>query len=231
MTVKYYQVGGFVRDRLLGVRSKDLDYAVVAPDYNTMVNWIKRQGKIYLEQPEFLTVRAHLNGKLPADFVLCREDGQYSDGRRPDTVKMGTLEDDLKRRDFTVNAIAYDEVEDRYIDPHHGMDDLKEMLLRCVGKAEDRFHEDALRMLRAIRFAITKGFKLHDSVQTALHEPKLVARLMVNISEERKMEELYKCFSCNTLLTLDYLNTYHGIRDACLHEGSKLWLMPTMRDS
>src|ERR1035438_8197642 len=106
MTIKCYQVGGFVRDRLLGVKSKDLDYAVECADYPTMLRWIQSQGKVYLEQPEFWTVRAHI-GKLPADYVLCRKDGQYGDGRRPDSVSVGTLLDDLARRDFSVNAIAY----------------------------------------------------------------------------------------------------------------------------
>lgn len=70
MTIKKYQVGGCVRDSLLGIKSKDIDYAVEAPSYEAMVSWIKERGKIFLEKPEFLTVRAHMVGGEPADFVL-----------------------------------------------------------------------------------------------------------------------------------------------------------------
>lgn len=229
MSVKAYRVGGHVRDELLGIRSKDVDYAVVAPNYDTMVAWIKTQGTIFLEQPDFWTVRAHIKGKQPADYVLCRKDGQYTDGRRPDSVSVGTLLDDLARRDFTVNAIAHDEDNDDYIDPHGGRDDLRLMILRCVGKPEERFNEDALRLLRAIRFIVTKGFKLLPSVEEALHSRNLAKKLKECVSEERKREELHKCFKHDTLLTLQHLANFWRIRDACF-EGGKMWLMPTMRD-
>jgi tRNA nucleotidyltransferase (CCA-adding enzyme) len=227
MTIKYYQVGGHVRDRLMGLRSKDLDYAVEAPDYATMLAWIESQGKVYLAQEQFWTVRAHLPNKPPADFVLCRMDGQYSDGRRPDTVNVGTLADDLARRDFTVNAIAYHEETDTYIDPHGGQEDIKLKLLRCVGNPLNRFSEDALRILRAIRFCITKGFTMHDSVREALTMSKLTQKLKDNVSTERKMDELLKCFTHNTPMTLDYLQKYPTITEACF--SGPLWLMPTMR--
>ncbi len=102
--VKIYLVGGSIRDQLLGLKSKDLDYAVEAGSYEEMRDYIKENGKIFLETPEYLTIRAHLKNGEPADFVLCRKDGEYSDGRRPDKVTPGTLYDDLARRDFTVNA-------------------------------------------------------------------------------------------------------------------------------
>jgi tRNA nucleotidyltransferase/poly(A) polymerase len=229
MSVKVYQVGGHVRDGLLGIRSKDIDYSVEAPDYKTMVEWIKTQGTIFLEQPEFWTVRAHIKGKQPADYVLCRKDGQYTDGRRPDSVSVGTLADDLARRDFTVNAIAFDEENKQYIDPHNGRADLELMLIRCVGNAEERFDEDALRLLRAIRFAITKGFKIHSSVEEALHHRNLCKKLKECVSEERKREELLRCFRHDTLLTLQHLTNFWRIREACF-EGGKLWLMPTMKE-
>src|SRR5688572_15396559 len=117
MVVKAYEVGGDVGDRLMGLKNpKDLNYTVEAESYDEMVAWIKTQGTIFVEQPQYWTVRAHLSGKRPADYVLARKDGQYSDGRRPDSVKPGTLLDDLKRRDFTMNAIAIGE-SGEYIDP------------------------------------------------------------------------------------------------------------------
>ncbi len=128
---KIYQVGGYVRDELMGKKSKDLDYACEFPNFAEMLAWIHTQGKVFLVKEEHWTVRAHIPGKPAADFVLCRKDGQYSDGRRPDSVSAGTLMDDLARRDFTVNAIAYDEETKEYIDPFNGKQDIKDKILRC----------------------------------------------------------------------------------------------------
>jgi tRNA nucleotidyltransferase/poly(A) polymerase len=228
--VRHYLVGGAVRDALLGVRSKDIDYAVEAPDYATMLAWIKERGTVFLEQPEFWTVRAKLHDGQPADFVLCRKDGQYTDGRRPDTVEPGTLLDDLARRDFTVNAIALDETTGEYIDPFHGRAYLEQNLLVCVGDARERFNEDALRLLRAIRFHITKGFDLGDDVRACLTHPDLAERLRFTVSTERKREELHRCFAHNTPRTLAALAYYPRIAEACFSDG-RIWLLPTMKEA
>ena len=226
--IKHYLVGGAVRDRLMGVRSKDLDYAVEALSYTAMVEWIKERGTIFLEQPQYWTVRAKLNGGEPADFVLCRKDGQYSDGRRPDSVEPGTLLDDLARRDFTVNAIAYDEANDAYIDPFNGRAYIEANILVCVGDARERFSEDALRLLRAIRFSITKGFELGTDIQGCLTHPDLAERLAETVSTERKREELERCFAFSTPRTLAALAQYPRIAEACFKNGG-IWLLPTMR--
>ncbi len=235
MTIKTYLVGGIVRDRLLGIQSKDWDYAVEAPSYEAMVSWIKERGKIFLEKPEFLTVRAHLAGGQPADYVLCRKDGQYSDGRRPDTVEPGTLFDDLKRRDFTVNAIAYDEETGQYIDPHGGQEDLKMRDLRCVGKTKDRFSEDALRMLRAIRFSITKDLTMSGSILDSFYDKDLLALLRDKISSDRKRDELEKCFRFSTKKTIETL-MYLGMETTLLSDifevpTGKIWLLPTSKEA
>lgn len=231
MTVKLYQVGGCVRDQLLGVQSKDIDYAVEANSYEEMLAWIKTQGKVFLESPQHLTVRAHVGGKQPADFVLCRKDGTYSDGRRPDSVTPGTLFDDLARRDFTVNAIAYDEQSGEYIDPYDGRLDLKTMTLKCVGNAKDRFSEDALRMLRAIRFIITKGFKPDAQIRHYLSDSSLIELLDKNISMDRKRDEMQKCFAHDTIQTLYVLNCFPRKLIEAIFEGAtgSLWLEPTNR--
>lgn len=176
-----------------------------------------------------MTVRAKLPGALAADFALCRKDGQYSDGRRPDTVEPASILEDLNRRDFTVNAIAYDEEENRYIDPHNGLEDIDKRLLRCVGNPLDRFSEDALRMLRAIRFVITKRFVLEEATEKALMDESLGSQLRYNVSVERKREELLRCFSHNTFQTLDLLIKYPNIRNACFTEFNKLWLSPSIK--
>ena len=226
--IRIYRVGGIVRDALMGVKSKDLDFAVEAPSYEAMVEWIKTQGEIYLESPQFWTVRAHIKGKLPADFVLCRKDGQYTDGRRPDSVSVGTLFDDLSRRDFTMNAIAVNEVSGEVIDPFHGTEDIKNRIIRCVGNAYDRFFEDSLRLLRAIRFKIVKGFNLDSEVVKCLHNSELANRLADNVSDERKREELHKCLSHDTPATLSLLSEF-GLVSKAVFGSRKLWLMPTMR--
>ena len=231
--VNLYKVGGCVRDELLGLRSKDIDFAVEASSFEEMENFIKAEGgRIFLSKPEFFTIRAKLAG-IDADFVLCRRESGYSDGRRPDKVEVGTIDDDLARRDFTVNAIA---VPVRlchmgivpsacYHDPFNGIADLKSRTLRCVGNPADRFTEDSLRLLRAIRFAITKDFAVDKSVSDCLWNPDIV-KLLVNVSQERIREELHKCFKHNTLRTLNMLQYYPIVRDMVFNDNS-LWLKPT----
>jgi tRNA nucleotidyltransferase (CCA-adding enzyme) len=230
--IKAYLVGGYVRDQLLGVQSKDLDYTVVAPSYSAMVEWIKEQrGKIFIENPEYLTVRAHLQGKKAADFVLARRDGTYTDGRRPDLVEPGTLYDDLARRDFTMNAMAYDEETGEYIDPHKGKEDLAKGIIRCVGDTKQRFSEDALRMLRALRFSVTKNMLMSGEILESFFDEELIEKLRNNVSMERKREELMKAFSHNTIITMKHLIHFHKLGEACLGTDlePKMWLLPTTK--
>ena len=110
--MKIYQVGGSVRDEFLNIKSKDIDYAVEADSFGDMRKYMIDNGyNIFLETPQYFTIRAkfpdsHECNHLVADFALCRIDGQYSDGRRPDKVHRATIHEDLSRRDFTINAIA-----------------------------------------------------------------------------------------------------------------------------
>lgn len=226
--VTLYEVGGAVRDRMIGIQSKDIDYAVEAESFDEMREEIlSRDGKIFLETPQYFTIRAHLPKIGAADFVLCRKDGEYSDGRRPDTVEMGTIYDDLARRDFTVNAMAIRESDGELLDPFDGRKDLENCQLACVGKAEERFREDALRMLRALRFALTKNFSLSKSIVECFRSQDMV-ELLANISIDRIREELTKCFDYNTLLTLEILNRFPMLRTTIFsHEN--LWLKPTQR--
>ena len=207
--IKFYKVGGWVRDALLGIPSKDLDFTVEAPSYDAMKEEIiRRGGEIYLEKPEYFTIRAKMIcgqfSTMPADFALARRDGNYSDGRHPDTVSIGTLIDDLSRRDFTMNAIAIAE-DGNVIDPYEGQHAIHDRRITCVGKAYDRFSEDSLRMLRAIRFAITKGFAMDPEVCECFGCVELLDKLEA-VSTERKREELTKCFVANTMATLDMLS-------------------------
>jgi tRNA nucleotidyltransferase (CCA-adding enzyme) len=223
--VRVFAVGGSVRDQFLGVPSKDVDYSVEAESYEEMLAYVKSRGKVFLEQPQYFTVRAHVDGLGDADFVLCRKDGEYHDGRRPDTVEVGTVYDDLARRDFTVNAMAVDTETGDLLDPFDGMTDLKTRTLRCVGNPYERFSEDALRMVRALRFSVTKGFDMHPSVVEQLSNPELVELLRSSVSVDRKREELARMFRFNTKQTLVMLGAFPEVADALLDGG--LWLKPT----
>lgn len=237
MTYKLYEVGGCVRDEIMGVPTKDVDYTVEAPSFDKMRNWLVGQDfEIFVESPKYLTIRARfpkgvtefagrdITG-LTADFVLARKEGQYTDGRRPDFVEPGTIYDDLARRDFTMNAIAKDAA-GNFIDPYHGRFDIGTGVLRCVGSPKDRFTEDALRSLRAIRFMVTKGVVPNAPVWDALTSEWLPP-LLVSVSQERKREELTKAFKHDTKLSLSILNQLpEPMFDAIF--GDEMWLSPTL---
>ena len=146
-----YVAGGWVRDRLLERSSGDLDLATSARPDQVMALF----ERVHPTGLKHGTVTVMVED-VPIEVTTYRAESVYSDGRRPDEVEfLDRIEDDLKRRDFTVNAIAWDPLRDRYVDPFDGMSDLQSKTLRCVGQAQDRFAEDALRLLRAMRFAAT----------------------------------------------------------------------------
>jgi tRNA nucleotidyltransferase/poly(A) polymerase len=235
--IRIYEVGGCVRDGLLGIPTKDLDYTVEAPSFVAMREWLEAQGfEIFVENPEFLTIRARFpRGKshfgtrdvrgMTGDFVMARKESTYSDGRHPDQVVPGTLFDDLARRDFTVNAMAISP-EGELMDPFNGFKDLELKLLRTVGTPEERFSEDALRALRAIRFSITKGFTMHPAVWDAL-DSEWLPGLLTSVSVERRREELLRAFHHDTEATLMLLAELpEAFREAVFADG--LWLKPTL---
>jgi tRNA nucleotidyltransferase/poly(A) polymerase len=220
-----YLVGGYVRDKILGVKSKDMDYSVVAPSYEAMRAEIERRGgDIFLEKPEYLTIRARVPELGAADFVLCRKDGSYIDGRRPEDVEPGTLMDDLARRDFTMNAIALSE-DGEYIDPYEGRYHIEQGLIACVGNPKDRFSEDYLRMLRAIRFSITKKMRLAPSIMQCLVDPTMAEKIR-DVAVERVREEMLKCFHADTPCMLQVLEDLPHVKRAVF--GGDLWLKPTL---
>jgi tRNA nucleotidyltransferase/poly(A) polymerase len=231
--IAVYMVGGAIRDEILGVRNKDIDFSVEAPSYEAMRDFILERGRIYLETPEFFTIRAHiddLNGwKGDADFVLCRKEYGYSDGRRPDTVEVGDIYDDLARRDFTMNSISrivYPNVENEYYDPFGGVSDILRGRIRCVGNPRERMAEDALRMLRAMRFSITKQMDLDVNIKSILKNVRYLTLLRDNISTERKKDELVRMFKFSTIKTIMVLNQYPGIMDAVFGDGV-IWMKAT----
>ncbi|MBK8090930.1 MAG: CCA tRNA nucleotidyltransferase [Verrucomicrobiaceae bacterium] len=177
--------GGCVRDMLLGREAKDYDVATSA-----------RPEQVVALFPGSKTVGAHFGvvvvraGK--SDFVevaTFRSDGSYSDGRRPDSVVFSTPEIDAQRRDFTINGLFFDPVAKKVIDYVGGENDLRVGLLRAIGVAAQRFEEDRLRLLRAVRFATVLGFDMEDSTW---HSVCGLAEKITSVSIERVREEFSK---------------------------------------
>ena len=240
--MRMYEVGGCVRDEILGLPSKDIDFSVVMEEdevmpwgdpFLTMVERLEFAGfKIFLKTPEHFTVRAQAPrgrtydgfgnsyGTNTFDFVLARVEGPYTDGRRPDWVKPGTLEDDLARRDFTMNAIAKDPSTGDCIDPFNGRGDIERRLIRAVGDPAERLREDALRALRAIRFSVTKGFRIEGELLNVIHFDTEIHDLLVNkISDERKKDELNKMLHFDSFETLKQLAAFPTLT-ACIFSGT-----------
>lgn len=245
--MRMYEVGGCVRDEILGIPSKDIDFTVVLAQYDwnpigglefnpfqTMVDMLKKQGfSLFKEtaKPEFVTVRGMFPRDHPvypnkaADFVLARKESGYSDGRHPDKVEVGTLEDDLARRDFTMNAIAKDGT--GYIDPHGGILDIQRKLVRAVGDPLERLTEDPLRALRAIRFAVTKGFAIDYNLEHALSEDAVLNGIEYNVSDERIADEMSKMFRFNTGASIEILGRYPYLAEVAF--SGKVSLDATMK--
>lgn len=226
--IKFYKVGGCVRDKILNRPCKDVDWVVEGlkdfDEFKSVV--VGMGGEIYIEKPEFFTIRAKIPQQKTADYAMCRKDGNYTDGRRPDNVEKCDLTSDLARRDFTMNALAEDEA-GNIVDLFEGQKHIASKIIMCVGNPADRFKEDALRMLRAIRFAITLNMTISSEINSCLDKQEFIG-LLDNISTERIREELYKCFVHDTNKTLSYLtHEYDGIGNKIFGKKT-IWLTPTI---
>lgn len=181
-----YVVGGCVRDSILGRKPHDWDVCTSATPEEMLE--IFKDKRIIETGLQHGTVTVISNGE-PIEITTYRIDGDYSDGRHPDSVKFTSdLIEDLSRRDFTINAMAYND-KDGLIDPFDGLDDIKHKKINCVGRAEDRFNEDGLRILRAIRFAAQLGFLMESNTKWQIHKQK---DNLKNISMERINSEFCK---------------------------------------
>jgi len=204
-------VGGAVRDGLLGRGSEDFDLATDArPEevkalFRRTVPTGVRHGTVTI-----------LLGTHQFETTTFRRDGRYTDGRRPDAVAFAdNIEEDLARRDFTVNAIAWDLVNRRLEDPHDGRGDLKRRIIRAIGVPDDRFEEDALRPIRACRFAAQLGFAVDEATESAISR-----RLdgVPALSVERIWEELKKILTSPRPSTAFHLFRRTGLLDIILPE-------------
>ena len=178
-----YIVGGAVRDSLQGQAPGDWDVATDALPTQVLSLF----PKTIPTGIKYGTITV-IKEALRVEVTTFRSEGIYLDGRRPEEVSFSkSIEEDLERRDFTVNAIAYEPETQQFIDPHGGRRDIRRRLLRTVGEPQERFREDALRMLRFFRFLATLEFRPHQRTIAAI-EPALIR----NISPERIRDELSK---------------------------------------
>lgn len=195
-----YIVGGCVRDSLMGIEPHDHDVCTnctpdklvqIFKDFHTIDTGLKHGT---------LTV---MSDHIPVEVTTYRSDGEYTDHRRPDSVRFEReLSEDLKRRDFTVNAMCYNP-ETGLVDMFEGENDLKNGIIRCVGNAEERFEEDALRIMRALRFASVLDFKIEENTAAAM---RTKSHLLSAISAERILSELKKllCGKAVCRILLEY---------------------------
>lgn len=181
-----YAVGGCVRDALLGLSPHDYDLCTAAkPETIAQIfagHTLVRSGE------KHGTIGVVIDGAV-YEITTYRTEGDYTDGRHPGWVEfVDDITLDLSRRDFTVNAMAYSPTRG-YADPFGGRQDLKDGVLRCVGEAEKRFSEDALRILRGVRFAVRYGLEVEKNTKNAMFR---LAPLMEHLARERVFDELCK---------------------------------------
>ncbi len=238
--MKIFEVGGCVRDELLGLESKDIDFTVVLDDtslsvdegWDKMLKWLRSEGfDLFLETKDCFTVRGkfpkgHKNEGLVGDFVMSRKEVGVIPGTRKPILELGTLEDDLMRRDFTVNSLCKDE-DGKIIDLFEGVYDLRTKVLRTPLDPMITLLDDPLRMLRGLRFSITKGFIIDSKLWDSMLDPRVLDKLKEVVSHERMREEITKMMKHDTIKSLKLLNKIPGLMEVIFSNG--MWLMPTTK--
>lgn len=190
-----YAVGGFVRDAIMNREAGDIDIASSALP-SELEAILDDNGIKYIETGlKHGTITAIIN-HIPYEITTFRTDGEYNDNRHPDNVQfVRNIKEDLARRDFTINAIAYNDI-NGIVDIFGGIEDIKNKTIRCVGDPDKRFREDALRIIRCLRFSSVLGYKIEEKTKEAIFNNKA---LLKNIAIERVFIEL------NKLLVGDYV--------------------------
>jgi len=242
---KFYEVGGCVRDEILGLKSKDIDYVAVPSDgllkdvtsahemFGILESHLEEEEfELFLVTPDCFTIRA----KFPkghkyegvADFVMARKEIGYIPDTRQPMVVPGTLYDDLERRDFTLNALAKDE-NGEIIDYFNGLKALECGVLITPLLAEKTMLDDPLRLLRAFRFSITKGFVISTPIMLTCSMDSIVEKLEQVVSQERIRDEVFKMMKHDTLKTLELFEKIRTLNPKLLEImfGRGMWLKPT----
>ena len=210
-----YAVGGSIRDAIMGNPVQDFDITTSAtPDEMKLVFKNERTIETGIKHGTITLVHRGEN----VEITTYRVDGEYADNRHPTSVQFTrALEGDLERRDFTMNAIAYNPNNDKIVDLFGGKNDISNKIIRAIGNPKQRFTEDALRILRAIRFSSSLGFEIEKNTRAAMLE---CAPLLANISKERIATELNK-FLCGKNVKNAILENYE-ILGYILPEISKM---------
>lgn len=196
-----YLVGGSIRDILLKRKVYDFDFATNA----TPGQVSKIFDRVIPTGIKHGTVTVIYQGKQ-FEVTTYRSDGSYSDGRHPDKVSFSSsIDEDLKRRDFTINALAFNPLTKEFIDIYQGVNDLKNGVIKTIGDAKERFKEDALRMMRACRFASELQFSLEDNTHQAIQDLK---KTIFKVSVERIRGEFIKVIeSAKPSVGIEYMRT------------------------
>lgn len=204
-----YFVGGCVRDALMGIAPHDFDITTNATPEE--MKDVFKTWRIFLTGEKHGTVTVVNEGEN-VEVTTYRIDGEYKDSRRPEEVYFTkNIKEDLARRDFTMNAIAYN---NGFVDPYGGREDIERKIIRTVGNADERFGEDALRIMRALRFAASFGFEIEEETKKSIHKN---AQLLKNISVERIYVEFSKLIMgkyCEEIL-LEYYDVI-GVFAPCI---------------
>lgn len=203
-----YVVGGCVRDYFLGNQTSDTDITTSAKPCEVKKILADKNIKVVETGLKHGTVTAVID-KTPLEITTFRADGEYRDSRHPQSVEfVDDVEQDLKRRDFTVNAMAYND-ERGLVDLFGGREDIENRIIRTVGEPDVRFKEDALRIMRALRFSSVLGFEIEEKTKKSIFDNMY---LLENISAERIFSELSK-FLCgkNVLNVLDEFRQAIGV--------------------
>jgi len=179
-----YFAGGSVRDRLMGKSPQDIDIATSAVPEEVMTIF----PRTFPVGVSFGVILVLMEDQ-PFEVATFRSDGEYFDNRHPGDVTFSSAEEDVKRRDFTINGMLYDPLEDKVIDYVGGRKDIRDRVIRAIGDPRQRFTEDHLRMLRAIRFASRLGFSIHPDTWEALVD---LGPAISSVSAERFRDELLK---------------------------------------
>lgn len=210
-----YAVGGCVRDMVMGIEPHDFDITTSATpeetekvfaDFKLVETGIKHGTVTVISEHE------------PFEITTYRIDGDYLDNRHPDFVKFSrNLGDDLARRDFTVNTLCFNG-QDGLVDLFGGQEDIANGIIRCVGNPEKRFSEDALRIMRAIRFSSTLGFSIEEETARCIHSQK---NLLKNIAAERIREEFVKLITGKN--AAEVIREYHDVIEVFIPEFAALF--------
>lgn len=215
-----FAVGGCVRDYLMKRVSSDIDITTNAEPY-VLENILKKNNVRYIETGlKHGTVTA-VSGGENYEITTYRTDGEYSDNRHPEQVRfVKNLSDDLARRDFTMNAIAYNS-EKGIVDLYGGCSDIENKMIRAVGDADRRFNEDALRIMRAVRFSSVLSFDIEENTRNAIFKNK---ELLKNVSAERIFTELKKLLCGDNVFKV--LTEYREVIAVIMPEISAMFDMP-----